>query len=251
MSVEKEWWEDFFEGVALDLWRGAMTEEQTRVEADFIEASLHLSPSDEILDVPSGSGRLSLELAARGYALTGVDFAADFIKEARARAKERRLKVAFEQSDMRELPWTARFDGAFCFGNSFGYMTDEGNADYVKAVARALKPGARFIIDTHNITETALLKFHEREWFEIEGITLLIENKYDHVTSRLHTGYTFMRDGKTDKRASSQRLYTYGELCRMLSDAGFEDCEGYGVLDQEPFNLDSDRLLMVTTRKTV
>ena len=249
MNVRQEWWENFFHGVALDLWRGAVTEEQTRVEADFIEAMMRLSPGTEILDVPCGNGRLSLELAARGYSLTGVDFAAEFIEEARASAVERNLPVAFEQRDMRELPWAARFDGAFCFGNSFGYMTDEGNADFVKAVGRALKPGARFVIDTHNIAETTLLKFKQRQWFEIGDITLLIENKYDHVTSRLHTDYIFMRDGKTDRRPSSQRLYTYGELCRLLEEAGFTECEGYGLLDQEPFDMNSDRLLMVTTKK--
>jgi SAM-dependent methyltransferase len=250
MNVRQEWWENFFQGVALDLWRGAVTEEQTRVEADFIAASLRLIPGAEILDVPCGNGRLSLELAARGYSLTGVDFAADFIEEARAGASERNLPVAFEQRDMRGLPWEARFDGAFCFGNSFGYMTDEGNADFVNAVGRALKPGARFIIDTHNIAETTLLKFKKREWFEIGDITLLIENSYNHVTSRLHTDYTFMRDGEIDKRPSSQRLYTYGELCRLLSEAGFTECEGYGLLDQEPFDMNSDRLLMVTTKKS-
>ncbi|HEV7860058.1 MAG TPA: methyltransferase domain-containing protein [Pyrinomonadaceae bacterium] len=249
MNVREEWWENFFHGVALDLWRGAVTAEQTRVEADFIEAMLRVSPVAEILDVPCGNGRLSLELAARGYSLTGVDFAADFIEEARAGAVERNLKVAFEHKDMRDLPLAARFDGAFCFGNSFGYMTDEGNADFVKAVGRALKPGARFVIDTHNIAETTLLKFKQRQWFEIGDITLLIENRYDHVTSRLHTDYTFMRGGQTDKRPSSQRLYTYGELCRLLEEAGFTECEGYGLLDQEPFDMNSDRLLMVATRK--
>jgi cyclopropane fatty-acyl-phospholipid synthase-like methyltransferase len=244
-----EWWENFFEGVALDLWRNAMTEEHTRVEADFIQAMLRVSPGGDILDVPCGNGRLSLELAARGLSLTGVDFAADFIMEARAAADERGLKVAFEKSDMRVLHWAERFDGAFCFGNSFGYLTDEGNADFINAVARALKPGARFIIDTHNITETTIPKFKVREWFQIGDITLLIANRYDHVESRLHTDYTFMRDGQTEKRPSSQRLYTYQELCRLLEAAGFTEFEGYGLLDQEPFKLDSDRLLMVTTKK--
>ena len=42
----------------------------------------------------------------------------------RAPASER---VTWEQRDMRDLPWQARFDGAFCVGNSFGYLDDEGN----------------------------------------------------------------------------------------------------------------------------
>ncbi|MBI3950710.1 MAG: hypothetical protein HY314_09680 [Acidobacteria bacterium] len=35
-----EWWKTFFSGITLDLWRQAVTEEQTRMEADFIEKTL-------------------------------------------------------------------------------------------------------------------------------------------------------------------------------------------------------------------
>jgi hypothetical protein len=35
---------------------------------------------------------------------------------------------------MRDLPWSERFDGAFCAGNSFGYLDDEGNAAFLCAV---------------------------------------------------------------------------------------------------------------------
>src|SRR5918911_2831814 len=157
--MAKEWWENFFTGVALDLWRAAVPAEQTQLEANFIQTMLGLPQGASVLDVPCGNGRLSLELAARGFNVTGVDFATDFIREARGRASEKGLNVAFEERDMRDLPWAAEFDGAICFGNSFGYMTDEGNAQFVRSVASALKPGARFIIDTHNITENLLLKF--------------------------------------------------------------------------------------------
>jgi SAM-dependent methyltransferase len=181
--------------------------------------------------------------------VTGVDFAHDFIREARERAEGRGLKLSFEERDMRELPWANRFDGAFCFGNSFGYMSEEGNSRFLRAVASALKTGAKFILDTHDITESVLPRFREREWFQINDITLLLENRYDHVTSRLHTDYTFLREGRADKRPSSQRLYTYRELCGLLEEAGFEQHEGYGLLDEEPFKLNSERLLMATTKQ--
>ena len=35
--MNTRWYEDFFHGVALDFWRGAIPEEQTRAEADFLE----------------------------------------------------------------------------------------------------------------------------------------------------------------------------------------------------------------------
>ena len=248
MGKPKEWWEDFFHGVALDLWRAAIPEDQTRLEADFIQSMLRAPEGGHILDVPCGYGRLSLELARRGFRMTGVDFSEEFIEEARAHAAKGDLNVSFELRDMRDLPWREEFDGAFCFGNSFGYLTDEGNADYVRAVSSALKPGALFVIDTHNITETTLPKFQEREWFQVGDITLLISNRYDHVQSRLDTDYLFVREGQVDRRPSSQRIYTYRELCRLLEDAGFSGFEGYGLLDQEPFNLEADRLLLVAEK---
>ena len=60
------WFETFFEGLALDMWRGAMTREQTVREADFLASSLELQPGMSVLDVPCGNGRHAMELAQRG-----------------------------------------------------------------------------------------------------------------------------------------------------------------------------------------
>ena len=42
------------------------SQEQTRAQVDLIECML-MEPGSRILDVPCGSGRISLELTARGY----------------------------------------------------------------------------------------------------------------------------------------------------------------------------------------
>src|SRR5258706_15984488 len=174
------WWEDFFHGIALDFWRAAVPVEQTRAESDFLQKQLHLAGAEKILDVPCGNGRLSLELAGRGFNLTGVDIASEFIAEAKSKSDASGLQIRWINQDMRELPWQAEFDAAFCFGNSFGYLDDSGNAEFLKAVAEVLKPGARFIIETGATAESILPSFQERRWFEIAGITFLINSRYDH-----------------------------------------------------------------------
>ena len=249
MSIQREWWKTFFSGVALDLWRGVVNEEQTHAEADFIEKALQLSPKAKVLDVPCGNGRHSLELAVRGYQATGVDIALGFIDEARVKAAQRQLKILLEHREMRDLPWQDEFDGAICFGNSFGYLDDDGNANFLKSVARALKPGARFIIDTGAIAETFFPTLQERRWYPVGDILFLVENRYDHVQGRVETQYTFVQNGKVEKKSGSQRIYTFSELCRLLEEAGFVSCEGYGSLSQEPFKLGSQRLLMRATKK--
>jgi SAM-dependent methyltransferase len=246
--MQTNWWENFFHGVALDFWRAAISAEQTRAEADFIQKQLELSTGARILDVPCGNGRLSLALAERGFQLSGVDIATEFIEEARTGSAERGLTVQWHLRDMRDLPWAAEFDGAFCFGNSFGYLDDEANADFLKAVSQALKPGARFIIDAPAIAECLLPNLQPHRSIELGGITAVIDIRYDPEQRRTFTDFTFKRDGHIDKRPSSQRIYTYDELTELLKRAGFEIIEAYVSLDEQPFKLGSQRLFLISEK---
>lgn len=250
MTGQAEWWESFFGGLWLDVQRQAWTEEQTRAEADFIEELLQLKPPARVLDVPCGEGRLSIELASRGYQVTGVDITLPLLEDAQRRAAERQLEIVWQHRDMRDLPWQEEFDAAFCFWGSFGYFDDEGNADFLKAVFRALKPGGRFLVETH-IAETLLPRFQERDWGRVGDTFVLQERTYDHLGGRIDAGWTLLREGRTEKRSSSIRLYTYRELCQLLRQAGFEKCEGYETLTQEPFKLGSRRLTLRSTKYAV
>ena len=250
--MQASWWENFFHGVALDFWRAVVSDEQTRAEADFIQKHLQLSAGARVLDVPCGNGRLSFELAARKierFALTGVDIAGEFLAEAKMKSRAAGVTIDLHQQDMRDLPWTGEFDGAFCFGNSFGYLDDQGNADFLKAVSKALRPGRRFVIDMGAIAECLLPAFQEHRSLEVGGITLVADSRYDHAQGRMFTEYTFVRDGQTEKRPASQRVYTYHELTELLRAAGLEAVAAYSSLSEDPFKLPgAQRLLLVSTK---
>jgi SAM-dependent methyltransferase len=249
VNTPGEWWKTFFVGSAVQFWLQATPEEQTRQEADYIQNRLHVSPAAKLLDVPCGGGRHSLALSARGFEMTGVDLSPEFLAAARAGAAERSAKVRWEQRDMRDLPWREAFDGAFSFGNSFGYLDDEGNAAFLQAVATALKPGARFLLDASYITEVILPVLQERSWYQVGDVLTLSERRYDPVTGRLHVDYTWIRDGRTEKQSMSARIYSYREVSQMFERAGFSEVEGVGSLTGEPFKLGSKRLLMSGTKR--
>jgi SAM-dependent methyltransferase len=249
MLMSTNWWENFFHGVALDFWRAAISDKQTREEADFIQKHLQLSTGNKALDVPCGNGRLSLELAKRGFALTGVDIASEFIDEAKQKSVEAVLNVDWHQREMRNLPWTSEFDGAFCFGNSFGYLNDEENADFLQELSQTLKPHARFILDAPAIAELILPGFQPSRSMELAGITTTIESRYDHELGRMFNDFTFVRNGIEDKRASSQRIYTYKELTELLEQAGFEIIAASASLDEQPFKLGAHRLLLISEKQ--
>jgi SAM-dependent methyltransferase len=245
--MESEWHKDFFRGVALDVWRGAVSPEQTRAEADFLEKVLEFSPGARLLDVPCGSGRHSLELASRGYRTTGVDIAEEFVREAQTRAACG-LQAEFLLGDMRHLPWQSEFDGAFCFGNSFGYTEHKGTVDFLSALSRTLKRGSRFALETGLAAESILPKLQERGWVEIGNILFLSARRYEAAESRLYIQYTFVRDGKQETRGASQQVYTVAEIRRLLEQAGLGTVALYSSLDQQPYQLGSPRLLLVAEK---
>ena len=240
------WYENFFHGVALDLWRQAVTPQQTREEADFIQRILDCPVGAHLLDVPCGNGRHTRELAARGYRISSVDIASEFVHELREEAKD--LAVDVVLGDMRELSWTSELDGAFCFGNSFGYMDHEGTCIFLTAVSRALRPGSRFIVDTGVMAESLFSGVEEHEWMQIGDIQLLADRKYEVAEGRLDIVYTFVRDGKRDTRPSCVWVFTVAEVRRMLRQAGLSLVELYSSLDEKPFEVGSPRLLLVAQK---
>jgi SAM-dependent methyltransferase len=240
VDVQTDWWENFFEGVAVTMWLQALPAGHTQAEADRL-ARLLAAPADgEILDVPCGAGRLALALAERGYRLTGVDRSSEFLGHARSRDAFR--QVAWEQRDMRNLPWPARFDGAFCMGNSFGYLDDEGNAAFLRSVRNVLKPGGRFVLETPMVLENLLNHLQPRPWWKAGDVYLLVENQYDAASARLNIEYTFVSNGRVEVRRGSHRAYSYRELVDLLTVSGF------AVELADPWTRDAHSVSFIATR---
>lgn len=240
------WWESFFDGPWQPMQRAAWTPEQVTHQVDAIERFCGLDSPSDILDVPCGTGRHSVELAARRHHVTGVDRTAAFLDTARTSAAERGVELTLEHRDMRDLPWTSAFDAAVCFWGSFGYFDDDGNYAFLAAVRRTLRPGGRFLIDTH-CAETLLGRMDARRWDRVGEAFMLQETEWDHTTGRVETEWTFASAHGISSDRSSIRLYTYRELTELLEEAGFSSWEGYSTFDMDPFGPGASRLHMVAT----
>src|SRR6266700_1381716 len=250
MFSRDDWWKDFFSGSIVDFWRRVMPPETTRAEAEFLMRTLQVQPGARLLNVPCGDGRLSLELARRGHRMTGVDISPDFLEVAREDSRREGLVIEWRLSEMRELPWEPRFDGAFCAGSSFGFLGDEGDAAFLDSVARTLKPGSRLVIDAVKAAEVVLAQFRPSHEMEVGDIHFAAENSYDPACGWMDSRYRITRRGlESETRQAAHRIYTYREVVRMLEAAGFEDVRGLGSPEGEPFRLGSARLILIATKK--
>ena len=80
-------WEEFFDGHAPVYMDNSFTK-NTVAEVDFVLEELGLPRGSRILDVGCGTGRHAVELARRGYWVTGVDISSGMLAEAEKVARE-------------------------------------------------------------------------------------------------------------------------------------------------------------------
>jgi trans-aconitate methyltransferase len=95
---------------------------------------------ERVLDLGCGTGVLTAEIAGRGAEIFGVDLSEDMI----AQAKKKYPKLKFEVSDARALRFDAEFDAVF--SNAVLHWIPEAE-EVLAGVARALKPGGRFVAE--------------------------------------------------------------------------------------------------------
>jgi SAM-dependent methyltransferase len=257
-EVPSNWYEDFFHGLSLDLWRKAISPKQTKSEADFLVKVVGCNEGSHLLDVPCGNGRLSLALARRGFRVTGVDISAEFVEEARASCvldppahaggTDSVAPAEFILGDMSRIEGAAIYDGAYCFGNSFGVLKYADMESFLSGVARALRPGARFVVETGMAAESVLQKFEPVSMHQIADISVTIKERYLAEESCIDTEYIFERDGKTESGTAKHWIYTVGEIRRMLERAGFQILSLYGSLKCKPYTLGADELFVIAQR---
>jgi 2-polyprenyl-3-methyl-5-hydroxy-6-metoxy-1,4-benzoquinol methylase len=250
-EMESKWYEQFFYGLAVDLWRKAITEERTREEADFIVETLKLQQAARILDVPCGLGRLSIELNRRGYQVTGVDLSEESIAEAKQNSEAAGLHIEWIQADMNALDKTfglEEFDGAFCFGNSFGYADYNSTTDFLRSLSRFLKSGAKFVLDTGLTAESLLPNLPGRKWYKIDDMYMLSDASYDVESSQLRTQYTFIRDGGIQTGNAVYHLHTVAELKRLFAKCGLAVEALYSSTKRDVYRVGSPGLLVVSRK---
>ena len=243
-----EWWQSFFDDYFLLYSFPRIKRSRTLRDVRFIEKALSPKKGARILDVCCGIGRHAIELAAKGYRVTGVDISARYLEVAAARATRRKVKLALQRGDMRNLKYRGEFDAAILMWTSFGYFENErDNMKSLRAIHRALRSGGRFLIDLIN-RDWLILNFQPYGWVEAGEDFVLERRHYDPALSRMHSEWVCVSDGKVERKHTNLRVYSLHELLEMLERAGFTVEAAFG--DKENvMPMPEHRMLGVLARK--
>ena len=243
------WHEDdnFWETFA-PLMFGLKQRERASENADAITSLLQVEPGASVLDLCCGPGRHSLELAQRGYRVTGVDRTEAFLETAKRDAEKRGITAEFVLDDMRRFARPQTFDGAMLMFTSFGYFEDaEDNRKVLINVYRSLKKEGALIIDVMGKEILARI-FSERDWSELNGWYCLEERRIRKNWSWIECRWIVLDDKGKREFDVSHWIYSAAELSMILKDCGFGSVEIYGDLRGAPYDHTAKRLVAIARK---
>ena len=139
-SQGSAWYVDFFRADYLNVYGHMFTDERAEKESSFLTSALDLEPGAQVLDLCCGQGRHSVQLAKRGFKVTGLDLNPEYVQLAQQAALASGVSIETVTADMREVPFQNKFDAIVNMYSSFGYLESETeDLKVLQSVAKALK----------------------------------------------------------------------------------------------------------------
>jgi SAM-dependent methyltransferase len=211
--------------------------DETQPEADFIEAACRRyakRPVRRMLEPGCGSGRLVMELARRGYELTGFDTNEKSLAFLRRRLTRTGLQADIFAADMAEFRLPNRVDAAFNTFNTFRHLITEAAAErHLHCVAESLERGGIFILGLHLLPPDASEECIER-WSARQGSTKVTFTLRVVATDRRRRierlkVCLLARTARRELRLATEfplRMYTAAQIRRLLGKVPqFELCD--------------------------
>jgi SAM-dependent methyltransferase len=241
-SPEADWFEETFGDDYLRIYQHR-DETEAEKAIDLIAAHVRGREIRSVLDLACGAGRHSKALCERWWTV-GLDLSAALLRVARRENPD----APYVRADMRELPFRAgSFDLVVNLFTSFGYFEDDREHGRVLTCVRsAIAPGGTLVIDFLNASQVRrnLVPYDERVENEItieQSRTITPDDRFVEKTIRLRE--------RGREYVERVRLFSAGDLERMLEGAGFDVVRCFGDYTGAEWSERSPRTILFASRK--
>ena len=123
-------------------------------------------PSDSILELGCGAGRIALGLYELGYKnVLATDYAKNMLNAGKHLARKLEYRIAFRLADAQSLEFEENIFDGIIFGFN-GWTQIPGSKNWLRAlhtVYRVLRPGAYFVFTTHDRDRSPHQNFWRQE----------------------------------------------------------------------------------------
>ncbi|MHB8581465.1 MAG: class I SAM-dependent methyltransferase [Ignavibacteriaceae bacterium] len=239
-----EWFSDLYDEFRMRTGFGRVPAKETRKDVDFLCDVLKLNEGDKVLDLFCGAGRHSLELAKKGYKVTGIELNPNYLELAKKLCKEKFNTPNFILGDVRKIYYGKGYDAVIIMFSSFGYFSDVEDKLILRKAFNALKPGGRFFMEILN-RDWILKNYIKVQDTKVDGIRVVDKRDFDNLTSRNNFIIKRYEKNGVVTKSGSWRLYSAHEIKNILEDIGFRYIAGYSNLKKEPLRTDTRLMRMV------
>jgi len=249
MKIKNDWWKTTFGKEYFSLWDPSNSNSQTWTKKDIkLIIDLNLKNGAKILDIPCGQGRHSVELAKKGFQVTGVDYSSTALQAAKKWALQNKVSPIFIKQDMRFLKLNEQFNAIIMLGNSFGYFSDTDNEKIIKNISALLKPKGLFII--HLLNPIKVIKqFGEKNVFKIlNGYVNIKDISFDPFSFVRKSEWTIVRNNKKKILNVKLRFYTFPEIRSLFSRYKLNIVDTYGSSDKKPYSFKSPVMIIIAKK---
>ena len=213
-----------------------------------------IGPGATLLDAGCGTGRYAVELARRGFVVTGADRSPALLEEAAASARTAgsALPVKFERADILASAAGSGYDVVLCRGMLNDLVSAEERAAVFAAFARALRPRGALLLDVRDWDATVARKTAEpvtekRVDTPRGRLVFRSVSRLDPATRRLLVSERHTLTAPTGETTAAHELvmrcWTREELDGGLRAAGFESVEYSTTYESAPAVGAGDRIV--------
>ncbi|WP_029288981.1 class I SAM-dependent methyltransferase [Cellulomonas sp. HZM] len=200
-----------------------------------------------VLELGSGTGRKLIPIASDGHECTGLELSPSMLAEARRKATERGVEVAWVQGDMRDFDLGRTFDLVLIAANSLLHLhAAEDLESCFRAVSRHLAPGGRLVFDVFN-PSVRMLAQADGERRRRDALTFVdpergevhvdVAETYDAEAQVTRGTWFFSTDAEADLVVVPLEIRSIfpQELPLLLSLGGLRLVERFGDWSRAPF----------------
>ena len=244
-DAPSSWYEEWFDSSLYEKLYAYRDDEEAARLADLLEVELPKTRYRKILDLGCGRGRHSLNMARRGYKVTGFDLSSRAIQKAKSRAGDEGLTIDFRIHDMRE-PLDEQFDAILNLFTTFGYFDDDAeNIRVLQAMSHMLRPSGRLVIDYLNASSVKR-SLNPHEAGSIDSLSYDVSRGIDEsVNMVVKTIHFHKQNGEAREYQERVKLYDLKWFKEQLARYNLTLVKCYGNYDGDPYDEHtSDRLLM-------
>lgn len=213
----------------------------------------------DVLELMSGTGRVSLPLLEAGVRLTCVDYSAEMLKRLEEKLTARNLHADLYAQDVRALDLGKTFALIFIPFHAFAEIT--ALDDQRAALARTrqhLAPDGKFICTLHNprvrrrAIDGQLRLMGDYALPENQRLLIWSHQSFveDERVASIHQFYeTFDARGEMTQRRMVEirfALIEHDEFLALAHAAGLEPCALYGDYDKAPFDAETSPFMLWT-----